>query len=157
VDDATRALGSEVADPDMGKLHSPRFWPWRTPAHAILTAVPASAPRREFSACSGASVAEFLTAPPEAVIGRLALADPEGAGEAEQLCAWAEEIHILRKVFVGLDGILFLEFDVPRLGSRIDAALVSGPTVFPIEFKCGERGFYDETFEYLTGLGVAAI
>jgi hypothetical protein len=31
-----------------------------------------------------------------------------------------------------------LEFDVPRLGSRIDAVLISGPAVFRIEFKCGE-------------------
>jgi len=35
----------------------------------------------------------------------------------------------------------YLEFDVPRLGSRIDAVLVSGSAIFAIEFKCGERQF----------------
>ncbi len=118
--------------------------------------MPASPPRREFSAYFGGSVAEFLTAPPEAVIGRLALADPESASEAEQLCAWAEEIEILRKALVGLDGFLFLEFDVPRLGSRLDAALVSGPAAFPIEFKCGERRFtaggYNQVWDYALDL-----
>ena len=35
---------------------------------------------------------------------------------------------------------------MPRLGSRIDAVLVSGPAVFPIEFKCGERHFHVADF-----------
>ena len=75
------------------------------------------------------------------MIGRLAMADTLGRLEAEQRRAWAEEIGILRTALTGIDGTLFLEFDVPRLGSRIDAALVSGPAVFPIEFKCGEQRF----------------
>ena len=48
--------------------------------------------------------------------------------------------------------MLFLEFDVPRLGSRIDAALVTGPAVFVIEFKCGEKRFttdaYNQAWDY---------
>jgi hypothetical protein len=36
---------------------------------------------------------------------------------------------------------MFLEFDVPRIGSRIDAVLVSGPALIVIEFKVGERDF----------------
>jgi len=31
---------------------------------------------------------------------------------------------------------------VPRLGSRIDAVLISGPAIFPFEFKCGERTYH---------------
>ena len=56
----------------------------------------------------------------------------------------------------GLAGTLFLEFDVPRLGSRIDAVLVSGSAVFPIEFKCGERQFrladYNQAWDYALDL-----
>jgi len=125
-------------------------------AQAILSAVSTPGPRRDFSAYFGGSVAEFLAAPQEAVIGRLALADAKGAVEAEQLGAWAEEVEILRKVLVGLEGTLFLEFDVPRLGSRLDAALVSGAAVFPIEFKCGERRFttdaYNQVWDYALDL-----
>ena len=47
---------------------------------------------------------------------------------------------------MGFQGTVFLEFDVPRLGSRIDAVLVSGPAVFPIEFKCGEQKFSQEAY-----------
>lgn len=71
----------------------------------------------------------------------LAMADMHGALDAEQRRAWEEEIGILRTALAGLAGMLFLEFDVPRVGSRIDAALVSGPAVVPIELKCGERRF----------------
>ena len=37
-----------------------------------------------------------------------------------------------------MDGTLFLEFVVPRIGSRLDAVLISGPAIFAIEFKVGE-------------------
>src|SRR5262249_22192118 len=51
---------------------------------------------------------------------------------------------------------LFLEFDVPRLGSRIDAVLISGPAVFPIEFKCGESHHrladYNQAWDYALDL-----
>ena len=43
-------------------------------------------------------------------------------------------------------GAVFLEFDVPRIGSRIDAVLVAGPAVFVIEFKVGERRFNTHDF-----------
>ena len=82
----------------------------------------------------------------------LAMADTRGALDAEQRRAWEEEIDILRVSLAGTEGMLFLEFNVPRLGSRIDAALVSGPAVFPIEFKCGEQRFtvdaYHQAWDY---------
>jgi len=97
-------------------------------------------------------VAEFLTAAVETVFGRLALAVAQGALDATQRQAWDEEIRILQTALVGLEGMLFLEFDVPRLGSRIDSVLVAGPAVFPIEFKCGESRFttdaYNQAWDY---------
>lgn len=55
--------------------------------------------------------------------------------------AWLEEIAVLRQALNGIDGVLLLEFDVPRLGSRIDAVVLSGAAVVPIEFKCGAREY----------------
>ena len=37
--------------------------------------------------------------------------------------------------------MVLLEFNVPRIGSRIDAVLLSGPVVFVLEFKVGEKHF----------------
>jgi len=97
------------------------------------------------------SLAEFLSIPPNAVLGQLAAAhtlaplevDRHGPGK-RRFRSW--------EPLMGFQGTVFLEFDVPRLGSRIDAILVSGPAVFPIEFKCGEQKFsqqaYNQAWDY---------
>ena len=51
------------------------------------------------------------------------------------------EIGFLREQLIGLTGVLFLEFNIPRMGRRIDTVLVVGPVVFVIEFKVGESNF----------------
>ena len=70
--------------------------------------------------------------------------------------AWEAEIDTLKASLIGVPGTLCLEFDVPRLGSRIDAVLISGPAIFPIEFKCGEHQFrqsdYTQAWDYALDL-----
>jgi hypothetical protein len=111
---------------------------------------------REVSAYYWAPVPVFLAASPAEVIGQLTTANTSGALEGVQVQAWAEELDILCGALLGLQGTLYLEFGVPRLGSRIDAALISGPAVFPIEFKCGESKFtrdaYDQAWDYALDL-----
>ena len=57
---------------------------------------------------------------------------------------------------VGLTGALFLEFNIPRMGRRIDAVLLVGPVVFVIEFKVGESAFdraaVDQVWDYALDL-----
>jgi len=36
---------------------------------------------------------------------------------------------------------IHLEFDIPRLGRRVDAVLVTSTAVIPIEFKVGAKTF----------------
>jgi len=76
--------------------------------------------------------------------------------DVEQRQAWEDELAILRSALPGFPGSLYLEFEVPRLGSRIDAVLISGPAIFPIEFKCGERQFrladYNQVWDYALDL-----
>ncbi|MGE0157823.1 MAG: DUF2075 domain-containing protein [Gemmatimonadales bacterium] len=55
--------------------------------------------------------------------------------------AWLDQIKILKAALSGVDGSIFLEFVVPRLGSRIDAVVVAGPLLFVIEFKVGADRF----------------
>jgi hypothetical protein len=116
--------------------------------------VPDQARERVASAYYGASVAEFLKTANETILGRLAMADTYAQLEAEQRDAWAEEVAILRDALQQIDGTIYLEFDVPRLGSRIDAVLISGPAIFPIEFKCGERRFATEAFNQAWDYGL---
>jgi hypothetical protein len=111
-------------------------------------------PRRT-AAYYSASIARFLATEFHHVLGELASAHAHDL-DIEQRQAWEREIDILRVALDGLEGTLYLEFDVPRLGSRIDAVLVSGPAIFPIEFKCGERQFrltdYHQAWDYALDL-----
>ena len=58
-----------------------------------------------------------------------------------QTDAWLAQIALLQARLGGLNGALFLEFNIPRMGRRIDAVLLIGPVVFVIEFKVGESVF----------------
>ncbi len=109
---------------------------------------------RGTSAYYAAPVARFLATPPEAVVGQLTLATRHPTLETTQTQAWAEAIGILRTALTSLDvdAVVFLEFEVPRLGSRIDAVVVAAGIVSPIEFKCGEAQFttaaYNQAWDY---------
>lgn len=90
----------------------------------------------------GASLAQFMTATDEEVIGALTSASTFNI-EIPQREAWRSQLTILRDAVqeVGANGWIYLEFDVPRLGTRIDAVVVVGAVVIPIEFKVGEAQF----------------
>jgi len=107
------------------------------------------------SAYYSAPVHRFLDWDPQQVLGALAASHTHDL-DVEQRQAWEEEIDILRGALSGFAGMVFLEFDVPRLGSRVDAVLISGPAIFPIEFKCGERQFrlhdYNQAWDYALDL-----
>jgi hypothetical protein len=86
-----------------------------------------------------ARVALFLADTTESILGSLTITS--GAVDATQRDAWVAEISVLKTALSGCDGTVFLEFDVPRIGSRIDAVLIAGPAVVVIEFKVGEDEF----------------
>jgi hypothetical protein len=120
------------------------------PTHQPLQASPQ--PSR---AWYGASIAEFLNSQPEAVIGRLA-SSSTFADHRSQKDAWLVQIDLLQAQLVGLSGSIFLEFNIPRMGRRIDVVLLIGPIVFVIEFKVGEttfdRGAIDQVWDYALDL-----
>ncbi len=56
--------------------------------------------------------------------------------------AWKEEISIMHETLVRLGekkGHIVFEYDIPRLGRRIDVVLLLRGIVFCIEFKVGEN------------------
>ena len=55
--------------------------------------------------------------------------------------AWREEISILKDVvakYAEKEGRIIFEYDIPRLGKRVDAVLLLDGIVFCVEFKVGE-------------------
>jgi schlafen family protein len=103
----------------------------------------------------GASIAEFLQTQPDTILGQLAK-NSEFALLPTQTDAWLVEIGLLQARLFGLTGSLFLEFNIPRMGRRIDAVLLIGPVVFVIEFKVGEAAFeraaVDQAWDYALDL-----
>src|SRR5690242_17874515 len=87
-----------------------------------------------------ADVPTFLADDARAVLGEVT-ANSSFAVNPDQRDAWVFQIQLLQSNLVGLQGAIFLEFNVPRIGTRLDAVLISGPAIFPIEFKVGELEF----------------
>jgi hypothetical protein len=99
----------------------------------------------------GGSVAEFLDASSEAVLGQLAF-NCDFALIPTQRDAWLAQIEFLRSQLKDFSGSIFFEFNIPRMGRRIDVVLVVGPVIFAIEFKVGEKAFdrsaIDQVWDY---------
>ena len=79
----------------------------------------------------------------------------------EQLSAWRLELPVLRTALAeawprppepGAAPWIHLEFDIPRLGRRVDAVVVTPRCVIPVEFKVGARSFeradYEQAWDY---------
>ncbi len=93
-----------------------------------------------------ASISAFLAAEPDTVIGSLT-ANSDFAVLPSQRDAWLHEVLELKHSLQGLDGSLFLEFSIPRMGRRIDAVLITGAAVLVLEFKVGEHAFEASAIE----------
>lgn len=103
----------------------------------------------------GASITEFLHTYPDTIVGRLTR-NSDFALLPTQKEAWLAQIDFLKRYLTGLNGSLFLEFNIPRIGRRIDTVLVIGPIVFVVEFKVGENTFersaVDQVWDYALDL-----
>jgi len=84
------------------------------------------------------TITEFCDADGNTVLGALT-AGSTYAVEPPQRDAWQEEILILKTALEGRIGAVLLEFEVPRIGTRIDAVVLIGSLLFVVEFKVGER------------------
>jgi hypothetical protein len=73
-----------------------------------------------------------------------------------QTGAWLAQIRLLHDHLRGLNGSIFMEFSIPRMGRRIDVVLLIGPTVFVVEFKVGDtvpdRAAVDQVWDYALDL-----
>jgi Schlafen group 3, DNA/RNA helicase domain len=99
----------------------------------------------------GTSTAEFARASAEKIVGQLTLNSSFDI-DRSQAAAWLTEIEFLQWQLEGLIGSIFFEFNIPRMGRRIDVVLVIGPVIFAIEFKVGEKRFdrsaIDQVWDY---------
>ena len=86
------------------------------------------------------SLSAFISETEQSIFG--ALCDNyHGDARTTTREAWKAEIEIMHDVvsrFVDKDGRIVFEYDIPRLGKRIDVVLLCSGIIFCIEFKVGE-------------------
>ena len=86
------------------------------------------------------NIASFLEKDEDSIFGAI---DKNYHGDALTTTreAWIGEIEILQKALLDWkksDGRIVFEYDIPRLGKRIDVVLLLGGIIFCLEFKVGE-------------------
>src|SRR5262245_24961068 len=98
-----------------------------------------------------ASIVEFIGTNADTVLGQLT-ANCNFALIPTQRDAWLAQIEILGTQLKGMSGSVFFEFNIPRMGRRVDVILVVGPVVFALEFEIGERTYdrvaIDQVWDY---------
>lgn len=103
----------------------------------------------------GTECQTFLALSTEEIIGHLAIASPF-PDEPTQKFAWEREIQIMKKILPGYHGKIYFEFDIPRMGKRIDVVLLIKSVIFVLEFKVGESDFntaaIDQVWDYAIDL-----
>lgn len=112
-------------------------------------------PESPLRAWYGASITEFVASDVDNVLGQLTK-NCDFALIPTQRDAWLAQIEILRGQLAGMSGSVLFEFNIPRMGRRVDVILVVGPVVFALEFKVGERTFdraaIDQVWDYALDL-----
>ena len=95
-----------------------------------------------------ATIHEFLQQSPEALLGTF-VNNYHGVATTTNE-AWADEIHIMQETlqpWKDEDGQVIFEYDIPRLGKRIDVVLLFRGLIFCLEFKVGEREMLQSNIE----------
>lgn len=86
------------------------------------------------------SFSNFLSAEDNSIFGLLC-ENYHGEALTTTREAWLGEISIMKEVLrrLNCDGQIIFEYDIPRLGKRIDVVLLLKGIIFCLEFKVGEK------------------
>lgn len=144
------------------KLHEHKAFTWLPPerlheldwAEADIPLIDDYRKARMKRAYYSNTIANFLKTVPEDIIGHLTVGSY--SVEKPQTQAWREEIDILRAMLGSYEGTIYFEYDIPRMGCRIDVVLLIGTVIFVLEFKVGEKEFaphaVDQVWDYALDL-----
>lgn len=86
-------------------------------------------------------IAKFLITDQQTILGCLAQNNQFSLDELQKN-AWLKQIEILKQQLKNfVEGELFFEFSIPRMGKRVDNILIIRDLIFVIEFKVGEKNY----------------
>lgn len=103
------------------------------------------------------SIAKFIEQDKNEILGQLTCRSQFEINQS-QITAWREEICIMKKAMTGYPsrGKIYLEYEIPRLGGRIDVLVLIDGVIFVIEFKVGHENFtlsaVDQVYDYALDL-----
>lgn len=101
------------------------------------------------------SISEFITSSTQAIFGTISQ-NSDFPDEPTQKGAWTQEIKILKEVLKDQEGKIFFEYSIPRMGRRIDVVVIIRNVIFVVEFKVGEKDFFqnavDQVWDYALDL-----
>lgn len=104
----------------------------------------------------GKSIADFIQEDNQRILGELSEKHQNNKLEILQKNAWKQQITILKSQLSGLNGYIYFEFLIPRMGKRVDNVVILGDKIFLLEFKIGseqyDRYAIDQVIDYALDL-----
>ncbi|MCF6402957.1 DUF2075 domain-containing protein [Chitinophaga filiformis] len=94
------------------------------------------------------TVDKFLEEETNSIFGQLAKNHQHDL-EDQQKNAWFKQIDFLKSWLKDIQGNIYFEFSIPRMGKRVDNILIANNFIFVIEFKIGDN-LYTKDAEYQT-------
>ncbi len=92
------------------------------------------------------TIESFLQRTTEEIIGFITMANQFDSNSLQNK-SWEQQIKILKESLTDLDGTIFFEFSIPRMGKRVDVIVIIENVIFIIEFKVGEEKFLSSQIE----------
>lgn len=104
-----------------------------------------------------AEVNSFLVTQDDEILGQLTNQHKFRHLEQQQINAWLRQIVELKQVLVEFpQATLLLEFEIPRIGKRVDAILILDGSIIILEYKVGTKSYdttsIDQAYDYALDL-----
>lgn len=104
-----------------------------------------------------AKVNQFLVHQEDVILGQLTNQHKFRQLEQQQINSWRRQITELKQTLVSFPGAtLLLEFEIPRIGKRVDAILVLNGSILVLEYKVGAKSYdsasIDQAYDYALDL-----
>ena len=95
------------------------------------------------------TIANFLLNSESLILGELC-GHHEFSLEEQQKNSWIKQVSLLKPWLKDTVGEILFEYSIPRMGKRIDCVIISGSTVFAIEFKVGSHAYESHAINQVT-------
>ena len=104
-----------------------------------------------------AKVNQFLVSQEDEILGQLANQHKFRQLEQQQINSWRRQSRELKQTLVGFsDATLLLEFEIPRIGKRVDGILILNGSILVLEYKVGAKTYdatsIDQAYDYALDL-----